>query len=370
MRAYADLGLMDGPRYDEVALAERVFADRTDMPYESMQLARAPLLLLDYANQAGMDRHELERAAGLTEAMLDDPDSRVPTICMRRLWSAVMKYDVDPTLGLRVGSAIRAAQMGLVGYTMYYSRDLDEALCHLARYSRILTEAVRYEWQSEEGRKALVGYADPALVALRHPIEAGLSAIVAIAREIVGTRVCPAEVHLPTPEPEAELRKVYRNMFSCPVTFGSVDARVSFEEELLHLPTVAADPGLTNYLDDLATIKLDELGADNVSLVQRIRQQLWTALPSGRADLWRVSSDLGMSARTLQRRLGEEGTSFSKVLDDLRRELSNELLEDRKLAVAEVAFLLGYSEPSAFQRAFRRWRGVTPRRYRSDPSGS
>ena len=161
-------------------------------------------------------------------------------------------------------------------------------------------------------------------------------------------------------------RRDYRAIFSCPVRFGSADARISFDEELLQLPTVAADPGLTSYLDDLATIKLDELGAEDASLVQRIRQQLWTALPSGRADLWRVASDLGMSARSLQRRLGEDGTSFSRVLDDLRRELSNELLEDRKLAVAEVAFLLGYSEPSAFQRAFRRWRGVTPRRYRTD----
>ena len=338
------------------------------MPYESMQLARSPLLLLDYADQIGMDRNELVRASGLTEAMLDDPDSRVPTVCMRRLWGAVMKTDGDPTLGLRVGSTIRAAQMGLVGYTMYYSRNLDEALSHLCRYSRILTEAVRYEWLSDEKHKTLVGHADPALVALRHPIEAGLSAIVAIAREVVGTHIRPAEIRLPTPEPK--LRKDYRAVFSCPVSFGSVDARITFDEDLLQLPTVAADPGLTNYLDDLATIKLDELGADDVSLVQRIRQQLWTALPGGRADLWRVASDLGMSARTLQRRLGEEGTSFSKVLDDLRRELSNELLEDRKLAVAEVAFLLGYSEPSAFQRAFRRWRGVTPRRYRGDPTGS
>lgn len=338
------------------------------MPYETMQLARSALLLLDYADQMGMDRETLVRTAGLTDAMLDDPDSRVPTLCMRKLWSAVIEVDDDPTLGLRVGSTIRAAQMGLVGYTMYYSRNLDEALSRLCRYSRILTESVRYRWQQDAENKTLVCHADPALIALRHPIEAGLAAIVSIARDVVGTHIRPVEVRLPTPQPM--LRKDYRAVFSCPVTFGSVDARISFVGDLLQLPTVAADPGLTHYLDDLATIKMAELGAEDASLVQRVRKQLWTALPSGRADLWRVASDLGMSARTLQRRLGSDGTSFSQVLDDLRRELSNELLEDRKLAVAEVAFLLGYSEPSAFQRAFRRWRGVTPRRYRSNSPDS
>ena len=97
----------------------------------------------------------------------------------------------------------------------------------------------------------------------------------------------------------------------------------------------------------------------------KLRRTLWSALPGGRPNLWRTAADMGISPRTLQRRLGEEHSSFSIVLDELRRDLSDELLSDRQLSVAQVAFLLGYSEPSAFRRAYRRWRGDSPRRYRS-----
>jgi AraC-like DNA-binding protein len=121
---------------------------------------------------------------------------------------------------------------------------------------------------------------------------------------------------------------------------------------------------LVGYLDDLAAITLAPLEESDENMIAAVRRALWTMLPGGRPDLWRTAAGMGVSARTLQRRLGEEGSSFSRVLDELRRDLSDELLSDRKLSVAEVAFLLGYSEPSAFQRAFRRWRGVSPRRFR------
>lgn len=253
--------------------------------------------------------------------------------------------------------------MGLVGYAMYYSASLGEALNRLARYGRILNEAVQYVLEEIDDATSLSCHVHPSLVALRHPIEAGAAAIVSIAREITASELVPLGIDFPTSKPDS--LSYYRTVFSCPIRFDRPDAAIQFSSRQMQLPTAAADPTLTGYLDDLATMKLDELGEDGRDLVDRVRQELWAMLPGGRPDLWRTASEIGISARTLQRRLGEQGTSFSKVLDDLRRELSDELLADRKLAVSEVAFLLGYSEPSAFQRAFRRWRGVSPRRFRT-----
>jgi AraC-like DNA-binding protein len=158
----------------------------------------------------------------------------------------------------------------------------------------------------------------------------------------------------------------YKRAFGCAVRFEQPTAAVLYSAEQMSLPIRLADPTLSGYLDDLASIKLGGLhDGDNQDLVSRVRQTLWDMLPGGRSDLWRTASAMGMSARTLQRRLGEQGTSFSRVLDDLRRELSDELLTGQRLAVSEVAFLLGYSEPRAFQRAFRRWRGVSPKKFRT-----
>ena len=333
------------------------------MSYETTQLARSPLLLLDYADRQGMNRDELMRQANISPSSLVDPDSRIPSRAMRKLWAAVIEQTADPVLGLRVGRAIHASQVGLVGYTMNFSNTLGEALNRFVRYAKIINEAVQYRWVPVEHGRRLSCTMHPLLLAQRHPVEAGMAAIVSIAREITGSSVAPLVVEISTPQPDSV--REYTNTFGGPVVFDRSEAALVFGTQQLDLPTVKSDSSLTGYLDDLAAVKLAALDKADAGLVDQVRHVLWPLLHGGRPDLWRTASELGMSARTLQRRLGENGTSFSTVLDELRRELSDELLGGRKLAVAEVAFLLGYSDPSAFQRAFRRWRGVSPRRFHS-----
>jgi AraC-like DNA-binding protein len=332
------------------------------MHIESTQLARSVLLLLDYAARQGMDRERLMQVAGLSAGDVDDPDARVRTASMLKLWREVIDAQDDPVLGLHVGSSISAKQLGLVGYAMYHSDTLQGALNRFARYGRILSDAIQFEIADTEEQVVFIWQMPPSLVALRHPVETGVTLVVSIGREITGAELAPTSVELPSPRPEAVAP--YRSMFRCPVAFDRPLASVTFSRAQLQLPTQAPDPTLIGYLDDLAAITLAPLEESDENMVAAVRRALWTMLPGGRPDLWRTAAGMGVSARTLQRRLGEEGSSFSRVLDELRRDLSDELLSDRKLSVAEVAFLLGYSEPSAFQRAFRRWRGVSPRRFR------
>jgi len=335
----------------------------TMQQYETTQLARLPLLLLDYAERQDLDRDELMRKAGLSGWQLESPDARISTRSMRNLWRAVIERLNDPILGLHVGASISAAQLGLVGYAMSYSQNLEEALNLLSRYARILSEAVQYELKRAGDTGVLIVSAHPSLVALRHPVEAGLVLISAIAREITQSGLLPLGIDLPSQMPKSA--NEYRSAFACPLHFNQPNAAITFSREQLRLPLKLADPTLGAYLDDLAAIQLDEIADQDSSLIGRVRQTVWKMLPDGRPDLWQTAAAMGISARTLQRRLREQGTSFSSVLDSLRRELSDEPLADRKLAVSEVAFLLGYSEPSAFQRAFRRWRGVSPARFRA-----
>jgi AraC-like DNA-binding protein len=172
----------------------------------------------------------------------------------------------------------------------------------------------------------------------------------------------PVAVTLPTKRPLGS--RIYRDVFRCGIQFGQPSATIVFTQKQSLLPIAAADATLSGYLVELAGKKLDAMRNPDEGLVDAVRRKLWADLSTGKPDLARTAAQLGISGRTLQRRLRSVGLSYSDLLEDLRRELSNELLRDGNLAVADVAFLLGYSEPSAFQRAFRRWRGMSPQQYK------
>ncbi len=328
--------------------------------HEITQLARSSLLLLDFAERRGLQRGRLLKAAGLRVDPAEDPDSRIRTANMLKLWRAVIDDLDDPCLGLHVGSSIHAKQLGLVGYAIFHSKNLHSAMHRFSRYVRIISDAVQFEIQESAKEASFTWTVHPALAALRHPVETGVALMVALGREITGTNVSPDRVEFPGAPPDDT--REYRRYFGCPVEFGRPVARVTSRRQALNLPCKAPDPTLLAYLEELAENKLNPLEGRVERTSDAVRRVLWSMLPGGRPDLWRTAAELDVSVRTLQRRLGEEGSSFSKVLDELRRDLSNELLADRSLSVAEVAFMLGYSEPSAFQRAYRRWWGVSVRR--------
>jgi AraC-like DNA-binding protein len=132
----------------------------------------------------------------------------------------------------------------------------------------------------------------------------------------------------------------------------------------LRLPIATADETLLSYLDRLAEQARQELSHDDTT-ADGVRRVLWQEMAGGNPAIGTVAARLGLSGRSLQRRLAEEGTSFKEVLDSFRRGIARRLLSERDVAVYEVAYLLGYSDPSAFHRAFRRWHGESPRRFRS-----
>ncbi len=322
-------------------------------PYRTV-IARAPLMLLAYAEERGLDRDELMRSAGIVEERLQDPDARMPVTTMQRLWGAVIEQAGDENLGLHAGQYPRVRQMGLLGYMLCHCTDLRQALINLARYSRIVSETVQYRLETSDETTVLRGHAHPFMVALRHPIEATFSLIISLARELTGVKLSPVRVWLPSSPPENP--REYSALFGIPVSFDCPVAELEFSEEQMHLPMRDADSTLHDYLGELADSKLAELGDFSSDLVDRVRREIWKSLPNRRPDLNLIAEQVNMSPRTLQRRLREAGTSFSLILEDLRRELSAELRTNRGFAAADVAFMLGYSESSAYQRAERRWR--------------
>lgn len=324
-------------------------------------LARVPLALLQRTEDYGLDRAELLRQAGLTEQELANPDSRIEVSKMWNLWRIVIERTDDPALGLHIGQGTTVRQFGLVGYMMYYSHTLDEALHRLTRYSRIISKALRVVYRTDDEKGELSFEHTHPFERTQHPADARLASVLGGIREITQADVIPADVRLPYDRP-ADISE-HQKFFRAPLNFGAPHPMLVFHGEDLARPIVASDPTLSGYLDSLADETLSSVD-NRDSLPVKVRRAIWTQLSDGSPAVAKVARTLGMSARTLQRRLHREGTSFARVLEDFRREMSAHLLRDPSLAVYEVAFLLGYSEPSTFYRAFRRWNHRSPEQFR------
>jgi AraC-like DNA-binding protein len=331
-------------------------------PIEPSGLARIPLIVLDRAPEFGLNRQTLMHDAGLTEAELDDPDARVPIRKVWRLWRAAAERAGDPWLPVRVAGSTPLRSYGLVGYTMSNSATVRRALERLARYSRIMTEAIRVRFvPTDAGAKVVI---DAGMVDNDDPRsgpDTRHAFLLSAVRELTREEVVPLEVRLPYPRPDDadELGRLLR----APLVFDPPNAAVTFSREQLELPVRGADETLGGYLEQFSSRLLRDL-PNPESFQDQVRRAMWSMLGDGSPALRTVAAKLAVSPRTLQRRLREEGTSYGELLDALRQEFAIRLLRERKLAVYEIAFLLGYAEPSTFHRAFRRWTGSSPQQYR------
>ena len=192
-----------------------------------------------------------------------------------------------------------------------------------------------------------------------------LAALLAIGRELTGSQLAPVEVHFPYPQSQAG-RERYPGVEGHERWQRARPALVLSKLDL-DRAVVEADPDLGRYLERYAESVLRSLASEK-PVSRQVREAIWTELKTGQPTLEQVAVDLHVSPRTLQRRLNSEGTSFSDLLEELRRSMAKLLLHRNDLAIHEVAFLLGYSEPSAFYRAFRRWQNTSPQAFRAQAS--
>lgn len=335
------------------------------MPHASTVLARFPIFALQRAEEIGLNRETVLRVAGLDSAELLDPDARIKLRKVMAIWRQVLEAVPDPDFGVRLGARMQVRNIGLLGFLMMNSSTLGVALERLARFGRILDEAYPF---SLELRRDRAIYSVEALpeerLTLPRVADLNVAAFVAIMRELTQREIAPIEVHLPYLGPPKDLAG-YRTFFRCGIKFDQARPGIVLRREHLDLPVVAADLELGRYLENHAGEVIRAL-APAGTISERVERALWAGMKEGELSLGLAASTLAMGPRTLQRRLRDEGTSFGQVRDSMRREMAVKLLRKPDLAVYEVAFLLGYSEPSTFYRAFRRWTGVPPLQYRAE----
>lgn len=322
----------------------------------------AASLFIDLAAQLerrGIARAALCRTARVDEGRLADAHARIGGDEAQRLWEAAMVLTGDPLVALHSAEEFRPGAMNVFGYVILNCATGLEALDRLTRYASLLNDALVVESTRDVVALELTFSMVDAEAGMdpRHPVEATAAGVVLLLRALTGRPVVPRRVAFrhAAAGPIAE----YHRVFGTKVHFGAPSHTLALRLDDLGAPIAAADHTLLPILEVQAASRLAALqrnGAVSGQVIQRVLARLRGSAP----DASLIARELAMSVRALQRTLAEEGTSFQGLLDAARREVAERQLRVPGVSAADVALLLGYSETSAFTRAFRRWTGATP----------
>ena len=322
--------------------------------------------LVDFLQRRGVEPAAFLARVQLPETTLVQRDQRIAASAYLELLGQAVELTGDPDLGLHLGEAVRPGYYGVLGYLVMSCATLADALHRHARYASLVGNLVRVGLADEPPRAGLepqVAHSwEPLLPQQRRQIsEETLAGWVTFGRWVSGLDIPPTEVRFQHPAPPdiGEHQRIFR----CPVLFDQVDNALVFPKRLLATPLGQADAQVRRMLDAYADRLLGELRQGS-HVLDRARLELARQLPEQGADLERLAQALTLSARTLQRRLREAGLSFSQLVDETRQQLVLHYLRDPALELADIAFLVGFSEPGSLARAFRRWTGQSPGEYR------
>ncbi|HMJ14583.1 MAG TPA: AraC family transcriptional regulator [Polyangiaceae bacterium] len=300
-------------------------------------------------------------AEGLQGSIMADPDARVPKLLGRALLLEWLEKTGDTALGLHAGECIESADFGVVHHAVRNSPNLRRALLSMTRYIRLLDDNLETVL-SEIDDRCVWQYHNlvpSPLAALNDfQVAAGLTSI----RGILAAKVHPLEVHLRHEMATNEAE--YARFFRAPVRFGCEHNALVFPRALLDHPLALGSIELHGAFQHQAERMLEQLTHSD-TVPAKVRQLLLKRLDEGNVHIAQTARDLHMSPATLRRRLAEAGTTHKDLLDELRRQIALHHVQEGRLSVGEVAFLLGFSSQSAFGKAFRRWVGSSPQEYRA-----
>lgn len=322
-------------------------------------LAQLVANIVELAAREGVPRELLVEAAGLNRVDLTDGNARVAHAHLIAVWQIVARAIHDPDVGLRWASVGQPRDLGLLGYVMSFSGTLGTALARAHRYCRVLHGALDLHLHPERDGRVAVTVAESTVGRCMEDFRLGL--LVTLCRQFTRSDLSPTEVSFHYPRPPGT--HAHAKLFRCELRFGRPVSQVVFAARDLGRPIPRSDESLAGYLSAQADTLLRSL-VGGTTTRDRVRAVVWNALSEGKPTLQRVAGALRLAPRTLQRRLAEEGTSLQNEVDNVQRSVALAVLRDRSLPIEEVAFLLGYEEPSTFFRAFKRWTGTTPQQYR------
>ncbi|RPH45274.1 MAG: AraC family transcriptional regulator [Burkholderiales bacterium] len=309
----------------------------------------------------GIEAGPLFAQHGIDRGLLSDPSARLSQDAIDALVRDLAARVPDPAFGLLAAECWHPGSLGALGHAWLASSTLRRGLERLQRYWQLLGQRTAITLRDDADGLAVVlrnPRSDPVVAAAITDIE--FSVLLDMCRMNAGRDLNPVQVRLIRPEPLATAP--YSAFFRCPVRFGAAERAIVLPRAAVDAPLATGNRQIAGLLDRMLAEDLARL--DRSDVVARCRAQLHRRLASGEVTATQVASDLAMSRRTLHRKLADAGTTWQQLVDATRRDMALRMIEDPRRAIGEITFELGFSQQSAFARAFRRWAGTSPTQYR------
>ncbi len=315
------------------------------------------LAMLRAAESRGFETGDLLAATGLARETIEDPDARIPGSSVLDLWNGLRSRTGDPALQLAAPTVLPFGAYRVIDYLVDASATVGEGIGRFARFFGLIADAMALAVESEGGERRLHlarpdGGAVPAVY-----VDYVFAALVGRIRMKIRPELRVRRLELRHERPPDPGR--YETCFQAPVRFRASGDRLCFDLREWESPFERADAALARLLEEHARMLEARLPHASDDFVAEVRRAVTAVLPED-AQAAGVARCLNVSVRTMQRRLVAAGTTFREVSDGARRVLAEAYLSDRRVSIAEIAFLLGFSDQTAFNRAFRRWTGAAP----------
>ncbi len=324
--------------------------------------ARVANFIIDDLRRRRIAVDGLLKEVGLRKPDLVSPDFRLPHVLVLGLIERAASLVGDASYGLRLGASRDTRDRGLLGFLLLNSPTLMDGITNLQRYSRVVGEGENLEIE-RSGAHVVLRFreADPALRRLRHNSDFIAASRVRGCRDLTRQAISPIRAEFIGEEPSAKVE--YADILGCPIRFGAEWDALVYSEETTRLPAKDADDKLLRVLEE-ACQKIIGPTPEMQDVVHEVRRLIVERLPRGSANIDAIADELNMGSKTLERRLAERSQSFSALLDETRCKTAEHYLEETDMRIAQVAYMAGYTEPAALVRAFKRWTGTTPMKFR------
>jgi AraC-like DNA-binding protein len=306
------------------------------------------------------------RDAGLPRGVLSDGSEAVGCDAFVAFLEQAARRAGDDLLGFRLGLAYDLRASGLAGYVAIAAATLREAMTNAVRFGALRDTSAVYALETGDGLfRFRIDSRSAPMRASRQATEFKAALVLAACHRWIGAGFRPIEMRFAHPRNGGH--RAMEREFNCPVRFAAEATEMVLGPEHMDLPVRGADPYLLALVTRHAEAALAEAArAGHGALRARVERMVLEALPKGALTLGEVADALGVGERTLARRLARDGASFRQIVDTVRLDLAKGYLAAPELSLAQIAYLLGYAEQSAFTNAFRRWTGRSPRRFRME----
>ena len=313
--------------------------------------------------EADVQLAPLLSSAGLTVEQIDDRSARLSAQSQIKLLNLAADALQDDFIGFHLAQDYDLREIGLLYYVLASSEILADALHRAERYSGIANEGISLQARTGNETAIALSYVGMNRRSDRHHMEFWLMSLVRLCRQLTNRRLVPSRVRVMHHRKKTPVE--FRSFLGCEVEFGSSVDEVVFPAAVKLMPIVSADPYLNELLLKYFEEALAHRPASGATLRSSVENAITPLLPHGKANAGEVARQLGMSHRTLARRLAAEQLTFSEIQTELKTDLAKRYLGDGDLPISQIAWLLGYREVSAFTHAFKRWTGTAPRQSRA-----